>query len=327
MAVYTALDDGVLATWLAAHRAGALVACRGIPSGIENSNFFVTTRDDDATTHAFVLTLFERLTMAELPFYLALMQHLAAAGIPCPAPVADESGRLCSMLAGKPAAIVTRLPGRSVERPLTAHCAAMGSALAAMHRAAAGFDAAQDNPRGLAWWLAAATRVRDFVDDDRRALLDAEIGHVATTWTATAADLPRGAIHADVFRDNVLFVDTYEGPRVGGIIDFYFAGTDPWVLDLAICLNDWCVDLDSGAFDAARVTAFVAAYDASRPLSAAERASLPTMLRAAALRFWLSRLDDLHRPRPAQILTPHDPTHFERVLRLRRCEASSGPAA
>lgn len=328
MAVYTALDDGKLAPWLAAHRVGSLVACRGIPSGIENSNFFVTTRGDDGLTAEYVLTLFERLSLDALPFYLSLMQHLAQAGVPCPAPVPDVDGRLCSRLAGKPAALVTRLPGRSIDAPTPGHCTAMGRALAAMHRAGADFAGGQPNPRGIDWWVAAAARVRPFLDDGQRALLDGELAHVTASWTASTGTLPRGPIHADVFRDNVLFVDEGEDamPGVAGIIDFYFAGVDPWILDVAICLNDWCVDLASGAFDAPRLAAFVRAYDAARPLEAAERTVLPTMLRAAALRFWLSRLDDFHRPRPAQLLTPHDPTHFERILRHRRDDAAAGRA-
>ena len=322
MAVYTALDPEVLSTWLDARGVGGLVDCRGIESGIENSNFFVTT-EDRAGRRDFVLTLFERLDLDEVRYYLSLMQHLSRQDVPCPAPQADRRGGLCSMLAGKPAALVTRLAGRSVDRPQPVHCAAVGDVLARMHRAAVGFHEQQPNPRGIDWWIDAAARVRGYVDDDRRALLDDEIALQARTWRAVTERLPRGAIHADLFRDNVLFVDGAGSPALRGVIDFYFAGDDAWVLDLAICINDWCVDLDSGALDAARRDALLDAYEAARPLTALERDALPLALRAGALRFWLSRLDDLHRPRPAQMLKPHDPTRFERTLLQRRADAQA----
>ena len=325
MAVYTALDPQVLSAWLTQHDVGELVACRGIASGIENSNFFVTTRDG-ATQREFVVTLFERLSLAELPFYLALMKHLAERGSPCPEPMVDRHGALCAALAQKPAAIVTRLPGRSIEQSQPAHCAAMGRQLALLHLRVADFALSQPNPRGAAWCIQAAARVRPYLDEDQCRLLDGEVALLSAQWDAVATPLPRGAIHADLFRDNVLFVDEGEddAPGIGGIIDFYFAGDDVFVLDLAICLNDWCVDLATGAFDRDRLHAFVDAYQGERALDDDERAALPMMLRVGALRFWLSRLDDLHSPRPAQLLTPHDPRHFERILQRRRDEASRG---
>ena len=235
------------------------------------------------------------------------------------------------MLAAKPAAIVTRLPGRLVERPRPAHCAAMGRQLARLHLRVSDFAMSQPNPRGAAWCVDTASRVRPYLDDEQCRLLDGEVALLNAAWHVTTRDLPRGAIHADVFRDNVLFIDDDPGSAdssktsaatIGGIIDFYFAGDDVFVLDLAICLNDWCVDLATGAFDEERLQAFVEAYEGERELTDDERAALPTMLRAGALRFWLSRLDDFHRPRPAQLLTPHDPGHFERILRRRRDEAT-----
>lgn len=329
MAVYTALDDDALRVWLAHHAVGTLVVWRGIPSGIENSNFFVTTRDGGGERH-FVLTLFERLGAGELSYYLGLMRHLALAGMPCPAPMPDRAGALHSSLCGKPAALVTRLDGRSVERPSAAHCAAIGATLARLHLAGARFDGHQTNPRGIDWWLATSGAVREYLDEAQRTLLDEETELQASHWTETTRSLPRGAIHADLFRDNALFVDGPDAagaaaavPALRGVIDFYFAGDDTWVLDIAICLNDWCVDLESGVLDAARVDALLSAYAAERPLGRAECEALPQVLRAAALRFWLSRLHDLHRPRPAQMLTPHDPTRFERLLRHRRDEMRS----
>jgi homoserine kinase type II len=327
MAVYTALEPDALATWLADHDVGTLIECQGIAAGIENSNFFVTTRDGD-NTYRFVLTMFERLSIDELPFYLSLMKHLAAHGVPCPAPMADRNGALCSWLAGKPAALVTRLEGRSVTRPSPAHCAAMGTAMARMHLASLNFaGGGQANPRGIDWWNETARRVQPFLDERQRALLDDEMLLQSTRWTDVTQSLPRGAAHLDLFRDNVLFVTSGDGHdesiELRGIIDFYFAGNDVWLLDLAICLNDWCVDLATGTFEMPVVGALIDAYERERPLSTAERGALPLVLRAAALRFWLSRLDDLHRPRPAQLLTPHDPSHFERILIKRRAEAAS----
>lgn len=324
MAVYTALDDDVLGAWLAAHDVGSLEHWTGISAGIENSNFFVTTRTATGT-HRFVLTLFERLHDDELDFCLGLMQHLAARAIPCPAPIADRSGMLSSPLAGRPAALVTRLPGEAQMRPSTEHCAAIGAVLARLHLAAHDLALSQPNPRGIDWWLETATRVRPFVDDAQRALLDDEIEVQRMRWPALTDDLPRGPIHADLFRDNALFVNGEEGvPELGGIIDFYFAGCDAWLFDLAICANDWCIDPADGRFDERRLRALVSAYQAVRAISADECDAWPVVLRAAALRFWLSRLDDLHRPRPAQLLTPHDPTHFERVLRARREDTAAG---
>lgn len=332
MAVYTALDENALTSWLASHEVGALVEWHGIHSGIENSNYFVTT-SRNGVTHRFVLTLFERLGADELPFYLSLMQHLAQRGVPCPAPMADASGALFSPLAGKPAALVTRLEGHSISEPTAAHCVSIGHALATLHLAGEGFRLEQTNPRGIGWWRQTADHVRPFLDDAQKMLLDDEIALQTAKWDASIRTLARGPIHGDLFRDNALFIcddNAKDGghdsarPQLGGIIDFYFAGCDAWLLDLAICVNDWCVDLPSGAFDRTRLEALMLAYGRVRPLSHDERDAFPLALRAAALRFWLSRLDDLHRPRPAQLLTPHDPMHFERILRRRRDEAARG---
>ncbi len=323
MAVYTALESDALVAWLEAHDVGTLVEWRGIETGIENSNFFVTTRDR-GVDRRFVLTVFERLDVAELAYYLALMQHLSSRGVPCPAPIGDRAGALQSTLAGKPAALVTRLDGHSVLNPARAHCAALGTVLARLHAAGEGFGLHRPNPRGFTWWLETAGHVRPVLDDARRALLDAEIAMLSATWPTIAGSLPCGPIHADLFRDNALFVETAgAAPVLGGVIDLYFAGTDILLLDLAICLNDWCVDRATGALEPARADALIGAYERERPLLDRERRALPTVLRAAALRFWLSRLDDLHRPRPAEMLKPHDPTQFERLLRARRADAGA----
>ncbi len=319
MAVFTPVTREQLEGWLARYPVGALRDFRGIAEGIENTNFFV-----DTDGGRWVLTLFERLAPDRLPFHLDLMRHLAARGVPCPDPVADRGGALWSPLAGRPAALVTRLPGRGVERPSLAHAAPVGDLLARMHVAARDFAGRQPNPRGLDWWLDAAARLAPLLPAAQARLLADELA-AQRGWAATdaARALPAGAVHADLFRDNVLF----DGDAIGGVIDFYFAGVDTWVFDLAVTCNDWCIDDATGALDAARLDALLRAYQARRPLSEAERAAWPLAMRAAALRFWLSRLDDWHRPRPAEQLTPKDPAAFERILSARRAGVPALPRA
>ena len=315
MAVFTPVTREQLAHWLERYDLGELREFEGIASGIENSNFFVTT-----SAGRFVLTLFERLGADELPFYLGLMHHLAARGIPCPDPVADRDGTSLGRLEGKPAALVTRLDGRAIVHPEPAHCAQVGALLARMHRAALGYGRSLPNLRGIDWWSCAAPQVTPFLDREQSVLLADELAQQRAFAASTVrAALPSSAVHADLFRDNVLFETAPDGaPRLGGVIDFYFAGVDAWAFDLAVAANDWCIDEATGAFDPARFDALARAYGAERALLDAERAAWPMMLRAGALRFWLSRLHDLHLPRPAQMVTPKDPAHFERILRARR---------
>ena len=309
MAVYTEVSPAAARALLKRLRLGALLELRGIQGGIENTNYFVTCEGGE-----FVLTLFERLTAEQLPFYLHLMKHLAHAGIPVPDPQADPQGEILHQVAGKPASLATRLAGSSQLAPAPAHCAAVGQMLARMHLAARNFERVQPNLRALPWWNETAPTVLPHLPPAQAALLRAELAyqnHVAAGSAYGA--LPRGPVHAALFRDNVLFT----GEQLTGIFDFYFAGVDTWLFDLAVTLNDWCVHLPTGAHDEERAQALLAAYEAVRPLSAAERELLPAMARAGALRFWLSRLWDWHLPRQASLLTPHDPTHFERVLRQR----------
>lgn len=313
MAVFTEVSEDEARALLRTLSLGELAALRGIQSGIENTNYFVTARDV-LGEREFVLTLFERLTAEQLPYYLHLMKHLAQHGIPVPDPAADKSGDILHALAGKPAALVNKLEGGHELAPGPDHCAQVGAMLARMHLAGRGYNRRQPNLRGLPWWNETAPVVLPFLDPAQAALLRAELAfqnHVAA-GSAYAA-LPRGPIHADLFRDNVMFQDG----RLTGFFDFYFAGNDAWLFDVAVCLNDWAIDLPTGAHDAQRARAFLDAYAAVRPLSAAERQLLPAMLRAGALRFWVSRLWDFHLPREASMLKPHDPTHFERVLRAR----------
>ncbi|HXZ92557.1 MAG TPA: homoserine kinase [Burkholderiales bacterium] len=307
MSVYTPVTEAQLAEWLRGYSVGAPVGFEPIESGIENTNYFVTTGQG-----RYVLTLFERLPAGELPFYLELMAHLARHGIPSPAPIADLADRYLSRLNGKPAALVTRLPGKSVERPGERECAELGALLARMHLAGRSYGAYLDNPRGPKWWRSAARAVRPFLDFQALALLDEELRFQSLY---RFPDLPRGPIHADLFRDNALF----DGARITGVIDFYFAGVDCLLLDLAVCANDWClVDAARNCrLDEAKTRALLAAYAALRPLVPLERGAWPVLLRAAALRFWLSRLYDLHLPRPGVLVHAHDPDHFRDILALR----------
>jgi len=313
MSVYTSVSMAQLAAWLRTYAVGTPLALDPIAKGIENSNFFVTT-----TQSRYVLTLFERLPAEELPFYLNLMSHLAQHGIPCPAPIADRSGRFLSALNGKPAALVTRLPGASVEAPTVAHCAALGDLLARMHLAGQSYAGGLENPRGPKWWRVAAREVRPFLNDTQAALLDEELRFQSLY---RFPDLPRGPVHADLFRDNALFDDD----RLSGVIDFYFAGIDCLLYDCAVCANDWCL-IDAAhdlRFDEAKIEALLAAYARVRQFTALERGAWPVLLRAAALRFWLSRLRDLHLPRSGALVHAHDPEHFESILRLRADDAAS----
>ena len=306
MAVYTPITAQQAQTLLDDLALGQLTRLQGIQGGIENTNYFV-----DSERGSFVLTLFERLTHAQLPFYLELMRHLAQKGVPVPAPHANASGQILHTLAGKPAALVDKLAGASQLAPTIAHCAAIGQALAQLHVAGADFPLQQPNLRGLQWIRATVPVVLPHLDAAQSQLIQAELAAQQTVAAGSAyASLPRGAVHADLFRDNALFV----GQELSGIFDFYFAGIDTFAFDMAVCLNDWCIDLPSGQDDAQRVAAFVQAYETVRPLSAAEHNLLPAMRRLGALRFWTSRLWDFYLPREAEVLQAHDPRHFERVL-------------
>jgi homoserine kinase type II len=312
MSVFTPVTPEQLSAWLENYRLGALVQMQGIAAGIENTNYFVTT-----TNGRYVLTLFEKLTPAELPFYLGLMSHLAQHGTPSPAPATDRTGRMFSELNGKPAALMSRLQGEAVNAPTPAHCGEVGAMLAEIHLASRSYPGKLDNPRGLRWWREAAPKVSPFLDAARAALLRAEIEFQAQQ---RHEGLARGPIHADLFRDNVLFV----GARIGGVIDFYFAGVDCLLFDVAVTLNDWCVHA-GGEIDPPRAHALLAAYHARRPFAAAEHDAWPAMLRAAALRFWLSRLYDFYLPRPGELVHAHDPEHFRRILELRIAQGGDAP--
>jgi homoserine kinase type II len=313
MAVYTEVGFDEADRLLRSLQLGALTDLRGIRSGIENTNYYATTAQGQ-----WVLTVFERLTREQLPYYLHLMRHLALRGIPVPAPQTAPDGSLLHTAGGKPAAVVTRLPGSHRLAPDVNHCEQVGRMLARMHLAGLDFAMQQPHLRGLSWWVETVPVVRPHVTAERACLLDDELGfQLKVAASALGQSLPRGPIHADLFRDNVMFDETAGEDRLCGFFDFYFAGIDTLLFDIAVCLNDWCIDHDSGRMVEDLALPFLASYQAERPLGASELKLLPAMQRAAALRFWLSRLWDWHLPRDATLLAPKDPTHFERVLRDR----------
>jgi homoserine kinase type II len=313
MAVFTEVSEAQAAELMQTLNLGTLTHLRGIEGGIENTNYFATTDQGE-----YVLTLFERLSFEQLPFYLHFMKHLAQRGIPVPDPAPNQDGDILHTLNGKPAAVVNKLEGQSQLAPETVHCAGVGHMLARMHLAGADYNRSQPNLRGLPWWNETVPVVLPYLTDEQAALIRSELAFQNHTAASSAyAALPRGPVHADLFRDNVMF----KGEHLTGFFDFYFAGVDTWLFDLAVCLNDWCIDLPSGRHDAERAKAMISAYQLVRPLGGAERQLLPALLRAGALRFWISRLWDFHLPREASVLTPHDPTHFERIVRERMTHA------
>ena len=309
MAVFTEVSFDEAAAFLNVLNLGQLQRIKGAAGGIENTNYFVDTNQGD-----YVLTLFERLTYEQLPFYLHLMKHLAAHGIPVPDPAANSKGEILHRLKNKPAAVVNKLRGHSELNPTAAHCAAVGEMLARMHLAGLDYPRKQPNLRGLPWWNETVPVLLSHLTPGQQSLLLGELAYQNHITASSAyGSLPRGPIHADLFRDNVMF----EGTELTGFFDFYFAGCDTFLFDIGICLNDWCVDLASGAHNAPRAEALLAAYQRVRQLTAQERALLPAMQRAGALRFWISRLWDVFFPRDAAVLQAHDPGHFERILHQR----------
>jgi homoserine kinase type II len=311
MAVYTEVADDALRAFLAEYEIGELVAYRGIAEGVENSNYSLKTAAGD-----YILTLYEkRVDPAELPWFLGLMEHLARRGITCPLPVAGRDGAALRMLAGRHAAITTFLPGVWPRRVMATHCAPVGAALAALHQAGADYAPTRDNALGPAGWApllarsladggAAVEAVQPGLGDELRAAL----GDILAAWPE---GLPRGHIHADLFPDNVFFLDG----RLSGLIDFYFAATDILAYDIAICLNAWCFEPDL-SFNVTKGRAMLKAYAATRTLTEAELAALPVLCRGAAIRFALTRLYDwIHTP-PGALVTRKSPMEYVRRLRF-----------
>ena len=275
MAVFTSVSEQDFSKWLSNYSLGSLLALQGIASGIENTNYFATTSNG-----RFVLTLFEKLNEKELPFYLNLMAHLARHGIPCPSPVANRENQFLGELNGKPACIVSRLPGKSLTHPTAANSAAVGAMLGQMHEAGLGFGESIKNPRDAVWRSSAAQQVLHFLSAQDATLLQGEVSYHEKFTLDT---LPQGVVHADLFRDNVLF----DGERVGGLIDFYFACNDSLLYDVAISVNDWCMG-EGAKLDVQRTRALLDAYHAVRPFTLQEEKMWPVALRVAALRFWIS---------------------------------------
>ena len=304
MSVFTRVTESEVAAWLTRFSVGSVRGLTPISEGIENTNYFLSTADGE-----FVLTLYERVPAEDLPFYLNFTAHLAKSGVAVPTPIADRTGGLFSILNGRPAALTQRIPGRPNMRPSALHCGAVGRELGLLHKASGTFRTRISNKRGPAWTLSTSRSVRAFVTPEQNALIENELKFQRERRQTR---LPNGAIHADLFRDNVLF----DGDRLSGLIDFGFAATDEFAYDLAITANDWCVDAE-GRFEPLLLVALLTAYFNERPLSEGEQAAWPALLRAGALRFWLSRLYDLYLPRAAEVNTPHDPAAFERILRLR----------
>ncbi len=314
MAVYTEVSDEALRAFLADYAIGGLLAFRGIAEGVENSNYALRTEQGD-----FVLTLYEkRVDPTELPYFLGLMEHLAARGLACPTPVRGLDGEALHELAGRPAAICTFLEGVWPRRIRPDHLAPLGQALARLHAASGDFHGHRPNALGPHGWapLLEGCRARgDEVLPGLVAELDDKLEKILAAWPE-AGPLPVGQIHADLFPDNAFFLPDSAGkPRVSGIIDFYFACTDLLAYDIAVCLNAWCFEPD-GMFNVTKARALLLAYETVRPLSVAEREALPVLCRGAAIRFLLTRLFDwTHTPADA-LVTRKDPLEYLRKLRF-----------
>ena len=307
MAVYTDVTADDLNRFLADYNIGALRSYKGIAEGVENSNFVV-----HADAGNFILTLYEkRVNAADLPFFLGLMEHLAARGITCPQPVKNKQGGMLGKIAGRPAAIVTFLDGLWIRRPNAGHCAAVGEALARLHLAGADFAPRRVNALSIDSWRALYERAKNRGDNVRPGLcadIDRELDALEKSWPR---DLPQGVIHADLFPDNVFFL----GDTLSGLIDFYFACTDMLAYDVAVCLNAWCFEPDH-SYNVTKGRALLKAYGKLRPLDAVERAAFPVLARGAAMRFLLTRLVDWLAVPDGALVKPKDPREYDRKLRF-----------
>jgi homoserine kinase type II len=307
MAVYTDVSAEDLTRFLAAYDIGELLAYKGIAEGVENSNFLVHTG-----TGNFILTLYEkRVAEDDLPFFLGLMEHLAARGITCPQPVKNKRGGFLGKIAGRPAAIVTFLDGLWIRRPSPNHCTAVGEALARLHLAGADFRPRRKNALSIESWRPLYEHAKERGDSVRQGLcaeIATELEVLEKSWPR---QLPQGVIHADLFPDNVFFL----GDKVSGLIDFYFACTDTLAYDIAICLNAWCFEADH-SYNVTKGRSLLGAYGKVRALSGAERAALPVLARGAAMRFLLTRLVDWLAVPDGAFVRPKDPLEYYRKLRF-----------
>lgn len=308
MSVYTSISEFELEQFLLQYDVGNLESYSGISAGIENTNYFVDTLNN-GIQQRFVLTIFETYSAQEMPFFLGLMKHIADADVPSAHPIASLSGELLLELKGKPAALVERLNGGDIKHPNTIQLEEIGRAMAQMHLAGQDYTGQRANCRGINWWEGALQRLQDKLPDDEAQLIQAEIGYQKAI---DRSQLPAGVIHADLFHDNALF----DGDQLAGIIDFYFACNDVFLYDIAVTLNDWCSD-DNGSLNIRKAQAYLAAYQKVRKLTASEQSAFCAMLRAGALRFWLSRLVDWHFPREGEMTHSKDPNQFKQILQQR----------
>lgn len=309
MSVYTAIDTGQLETLLHDYHLGTLIQFRGIEAGIENTNYFVTT-----TTGEYVLTLFEHVGVDDLQFDLQLMEHMATADIPCPLPLHRRDGELLSTIAGKPAALVSKLTGESPQHITTAHCEEIGHWLARLHVAGQSFSLTRATPRDRDWANTTLADLKNGMPSDQYNLLATELDF---QHSGLRDSLPQGIIHSDLFSDNVLF----SGDKLTGLLDLYDASTDAWLYDLAVTANAWC-SREDGSFDRDKLNTLLDSYQDIRPLHADELLAWPAMTRAAALRFWLSRLHHREFHRPGELTQIKPPEVYEKILRQRQSEPS-----
>jgi homoserine kinase type II len=310
MSVYTSISETELKDFLGHYDLGELVDFAGISAGIENTNYFV-----NSTEKRMVLTIFENHSFDEMGYFLDLMAHLAEHEVPSAHPLADRNGDYLRTLKDKPAALVMRLSGREVTEPTVAHCAAMGAELARLHIAGQEFEGERASDRGPSWWRGTAQLISSRLSSEGLMLLEDELEYQSQF---RLADLPRGVIHADLFRDNALF----EGERLTGLIDFYYACNDLLLYDIAVTVNDWCSEAD-GSLNREKSLALLQSYHNIRPLTVEEHRLWPAMLRAGALRFWLSRLKDQLFPKEGELTQIKDPAVFENILRKRRAEGEN----
>lgn len=309
MAVYTEIADDELAAFISGYNIGGVLSLKGIAEGVENSNFLLRTE-----AGSFILTLYEkRVNPDDLPFFIGLMEHLAAGGINCPLPVKNRNGAALGQLAGRPACIVTFLDGVSIRKPAAGHCRELGAALAGLHEAGRDFSLSRANALSVSGWRPLYAEVAERLDEVAPGLggrINASLAEVEAGWPQ---GLPAGVIHADLFTDNVFFI----GPKLSGLIDFYFACNDALAYDVAICLNAWCFEPD-GAFNLTKGQALLAGYQSVRRLTPAEVAALPLLCRGSALRFLLTRLVDWLNVPAGALVKPKDPLEYDRKLAFHR---------
>jgi homoserine kinase type II len=307
MAVYTEVPDDTLVEFVESYALGEVTAFKGIAEGVENSNFFLAT-----TQGQYILTLYEkRVAPQDLPFFVGLVEHLAARGFRCPVPVRDQDGRSIRELCSRPAAIFTFLDGMSVRRPRVHHCEQVGRTLGELHLAGNGFDLTRNNALGLTDWAPLFDQFAadaDGISPGLGQLIDSELGVLTRSWPT---DLPSGVIHADLFPDNIFFLSD----AVSGVIDFYFACNDAFGYDLAICLNAWCFEADH-SFNVTKGQALFRGYQSVRRLNQAERDAIPLLARGAALRFLLTRGYDWINTASDALVQPKDPLEYARRLRF-----------